>query len=142
MTGKPTIALEENAEPGSERIRNAYVFPFAGRRRRRWLKYDGNVCAIDVDPFRSKRIEIARKSRASRYFATNYDRNVCNFGKLFSVFQLLDSGAQPSLDMERPYADPAVAEYSRPRAREYSIPEKSIMELFSPTAPHRQRPRS
>lgn len=56
-------------------------------------------------------------------------------------FQLLDSGAQPNLEMERPYVD-LNGEFSRPRPREYNIPEKSIMELFNPTVPHHQRPRS
>ncbi|XP_025424455.1 uncharacterized protein LOC112693554 [Sipha flava] len=54
---------------------------------------------------------------------------------------LLDSGVQPNLEMERPYVD-SVGDYNRLRPREYSIPEKSIMELFNPTAQHHQRPRS
>ncbi|VVC30855.1 Hypothetical protein CINCED_3A006123 [Cinara cedri] len=63
---------------------------------------------------------------------------------------LLESGAQPAFEMERPYADSigAVAgDYnSRPslRPRDYTgISEKSIMELFNLTSVHRsQRPRS
>ncbi|XP_029343743.1 uncharacterized protein LOC100163518 [Acyrthosiphon pisum] len=54
---------------------------------------------------------------------------------------LLDSGAQPNLEMERPYVD-VNGDFSRLRPREYNIPEKSIMELFNPTVPHHQRPRS
>ncbi|XP_015368214.1 PREDICTED: uncharacterized protein LOC107164781 [Diuraphis noxia] len=54
---------------------------------------------------------------------------------------LLDSGAQPNLEMERPYVD-VNGDFSRLRSREYNIPEKSIMELFNPTVPHHQRPRS
>lgn len=56
-------------------------------------------------------------------------------------FQLLDSGAQANLEMERPYVD-VNGDFSRLRPREYNIPEKSIMELFNPTVPHHQRPRS
>ncbi|KAF0772652.1 Uncharacterized protein FWK35_00002682 [Aphis craccivora] len=55
--------------------------------------------------------------------------------------RLLNSGAQPNLDMERPYVE-LDGDFSRLRPREYNIPEKSIMELFNPTVPHHQRPRS
>lgn len=58
-------------------------------------------------------------------------------------FQLLDSGVQPNLEMERPYFVDSMGDFGRPlRPREYSVPEKSIMELFNPLAQHHQRPRS
>jgi len=41
---------------------------------------------------------------------------------------------------EKPYVD-SMGEY-RLRPREYSIPGKSIMELFNPTSPHHQRLRT
>ena len=60
---------------------------------------------------------------------------------VYNCFQLLDSGAQLNMEMERPYVD-LNNDFSRLRPREYNIPEKSILELFNPTAPHHQRPRS
>jgi len=60
---------------------------------------------------------------------------------MYVFFQLLDSGAQPNLEMETPYVN-VNGDFSRLRPREYNIPEKSIMELFNPTVPHHQRPRS
>lgn len=63
--------------------------------------------------------------------------------RFFFFLQLLDSGIQSNLDMERPYVVDTTGDLSRPlRPREYSIPEKSIMELFNPSAQHHQRPRS
>lgn len=70
------------------------------------------------------------------------------FLKVFTflcTFQLLESGAQPNYELERAYADhrEPIGDFSRLSVpREYTVPDKSLLELFNPVVPHHQRPRS